>query len=269
MRSLLFLLCILLYVVSSLSAKVHMYKGQGDKVLVKTSVGKTLTISFPEDDGLSELLLPQSWDQEAEKAKLVSVQHSTPNLIFVRLLVAGINGRFNVIGMSGRSYTIDVLSVENSREAYDFLEIKIPEVSTYQSANPTKYAALRPLQLLRHMMRGDSDVEGVTSAEYEQDSKSAVRIPEMDGLKFKIIKVYTTQSGLKGFIVHAMNSTNQPKVVRLDYMKMPGLLAVSTGIGNDIHHIVQPKGSYKIMKYGTKSHNVFTDTVPLYIIMEK
>jgi hypothetical protein len=142
---------------------------------------------------------------------------------------------------------------------------------SYDEMKHSEQGPLTVLGLMKVMIRG-GEVAGVASTMFgsgDGEGPSGGVIYSDDIISLKVHRSYATTSGLVGHVVHLINKSNRSYPCRLDQIKLKGLLAVSMGVMNHITEVVPPSGTKRMIRKGNSMVEVYADSVPLYLVMEK
>ena len=288
MRKLLIPLCFLM-ILCTLQAKNHIYKGNQDKIEILITVGKPVTLIFPEN-GIADVLVPDAGWFPTEDSNVVSdemrVVFSPPNKILVEALKEGVGGIFSVVGQSNSNYKMYIAYEKDYKLADSVIEIKtIDELEA--ATNETN--GITSLKLMKTLIRGD-ELPGVSSYFLKDEDELRAKSDDKDkeikpieagiiyedaGVRFRVHRVYETSNGLIGYVIHAMNKLDRPYELFLDEIQLKDMLAISAGISHTpmtqerAVEIIPPRGSVKEVFYKNKKHTVFADTIILYAIFVK
>lgn len=251
-KSLVFLL--ICFTLNSLAfARVHQYIGDEDIITIKLSVGKTVTVAFPE---------PYIAKIIAGMAKNKLSIEVVDSLLYLRLQSQNWQGRLNVVGASRSNYTIDILMIENARESDDTVVIERSKVldSPHVGSSKTPEEFLRPLELMRLMVKGD-ERKGVDS-EWTLGEKSRV-IMENEFIQVTTQRIYSSMNGLKGFVLHVVNKTDAVYPLMINKVYFKGLAAIHSS-----RDVLKPNKTIEVVRDGNLMHKIRADMATWYVVLD-
>jgi hypothetical protein len=179
---------------------------------------------------------------------------------------ASIEDSFTVLGQSGMTYVIELVSVSGEMSRDQVKNIRRGDAVVDpkdQEMNSERYF----WDFARSMIYGKNPPGGGeaywTHGDESEDITGILKM-NRDVIEVKTVRKYVGANGLIGIVAHAINKTDHPVRILLPKINFRGFRAAHA-----YPKLVQPKGSTRRIYDRGEYIDVYTDTSVLYILMEE
>ena len=234
-------------------SRTHTYIGDEDIITLKLAIGKTMAVSFPEPY-IAKIVAGMAKDK-------LSIE-VVDSLLYLRLQSSTWQGRINIVGASRSNYTIDILNIEDIASADDAVIIKRSKVLDMPNLDSSKVPSdfLRPMELMRMMITGEERT-GVES-DWTLGDKSRI-IMEDEFIQVSTRRIYSSMNGLKGFVLHAVNKSDNYFPVMINKVYFKGLSGIHSS-----RDVLKPNKTLEEVTEGNLKHYIRADTATWYIVID-